>query len=517
MNQYLRKLSAAVMAGALALTVTACGGEETSSPASESGSAPSSQSSQADASETSAPADDGEVVTLKVWGFDYTSTSEDLARVSEAVSEITREKIGVEVEIVRESDAEKLNLAMNSGEQWDLVNYHTFSGGLSTLVHNGMAAPIDDLVEQYGQDAVAAVGEEMMASGVVDGQLYSIPSINVWANSYGVAISNTILEELNIDASTLKTWDDVHEAFLQMKEAHPDMYPLVPAWAGGGMQKAFAFDNLGTGFWDALGILENVHEDSTTVVNMYETDSYREFVEMMYQWNQEGLLMPDATTTTESTKDLIGVVGYAVIENFTPQKKQELANGIYWKDKEGTAVEIVEPFIVSDAGGSSYFIPYVSEHADKAMQLWNLMYTDTDLANTLTYGVEGEDYEFADDTHEVVIRNTDSTYGHIGWSWPNESIAATVEGVEKNIWDQNKTFRDSAAISPALGFKFDNSMLMNEITACNNVIAKYEVGLRWGQLNPDEALPKLNEELYAAGLQTIIDEKQAQLDEFLGK
>ena len=38
------------MAEAIALTVTAGGGEETSSPASESGSAPSSQSSQADAS-----------------------------------------------------------------------------------------------------------------------------------------------------------------------------------------------------------------------------------------------------------------------------------------------------------------------------------------------------------------------------------------------------------------------------------------------------------------------------------
>ena len=224
MNQYLRKMSAVILAGAIALTATACGGG--SSSGSESGSTPSSQ---AESTGTSAPADDGETVTLKVWGFDYTSTSEDLARVSQAVSEITREKIGVEVEIVRESDAEKLNLAMNSGEQWDLVNYHTFSGGLSTLVHNGMAAPIDDLVEQYGQDAAAAVGEEMMAAGVVDGQLYSIPSINVWASSYGVAISSAILDELNIDASTLKTWDDVHEAFLKMKEAHPDMYPLVPA------------------------------------------------------------------------------------------------------------------------------------------------------------------------------------------------------------------------------------------------------------------------------------------------
>ena len=38
------------------------------------------------------------------------------------------------------------------------------------------------------------------------------------------------------------------------------------------MQKTFAFINLGTGFWDALGILENVHDGNTKVVNMYETE-----------------------------------------------------------------------------------------------------------------------------------------------------------------------------------------------------------------------------------------------------
>ena len=81
MNQYLRKMSAVILAGAIALTATACGGG--SSSGSESGSTPSSQ---AESTGTSAPADDGETVTLKVWGFDYTSTSEDLARVSQAVS-----------------------------------------------------------------------------------------------------------------------------------------------------------------------------------------------------------------------------------------------------------------------------------------------------------------------------------------------------------------------------------------------------------------------------------------------
>lgn len=520
MKRNWKRICTMLLAGALILSVSACGSTNTGSSAGSGSSgsqASESAVSEGETSEVSKDEGNGEIAHLKMWSFGYTSTSDDLAAVSEAVSEITRDKIGVEVEIVRESDPEKLNLAMNSGEQWDLVNFHDFSGGLSTLVNNGMAQPIDDLVAEYGQDAVAAVGEEMLNAGKVNGQLYSVPSVAVWANSYGMAISNTILEELDIDTSTLKTWDDIHEALLQMKEAHPDMYPVVPTWSGGGMQKTFAFDNLGTGFWDALGILEDSHEDSTTVVNMYETDSYREFVEMMYQWNQEGLIMPDATTTTQSTGDLVDVVGYAAFENFTPQKKQELANGAYWKDKPGTAVDVIAPFTVSTAGGDSYFIPTVSEHPEKAMQLWNLMYVDKDLANILVYGVEGTHFNYIDDSKEVVKTVDGSTYDVLGWAWPNESIAAVREGIDTDIWDQNRAFMDSAAISPALGFKFDTSMVMNEITACNNVIAKYDTGLRWGELNPDEALSQFNEELYNAGLQTIIDEKQAQLDEFLGK
>ena len=62
------------------------------------------------------------------------------------------------------------------------------------------------------------------------------------------------------------------------------------------MQNVMPYDSLG----DSLGVLENLFEDSTEVVNLYATDTYREFVEMMYQWNQEGLIMPDATTTTEN-------------------------------------------------------------------------------------------------------------------------------------------------------------------------------------------------------------------------
>lgn len=502
MKKIMNRAGAAALAAMLAMTLSACGG---------SNNAGTENSRTVTGTGTEASEGNDEIVKLRVWGFGYTSTADDCAAVAEAINEITRDKIGVEIELVRSGDAEKLNLALTSGEQLDLVNYHTYTGGLSTLVNNGMAMPIDDLVAQYGQDMVAAVGEDMLAMGKINDVLYSVPSLTqVGASSYGMSMRGDILAEMNIDPETVQTWDDVHDVLVQVKNTYPDMYPVVPAWAGGGQQKTFAFDNLGTGFWDGLGILENAHDDSTTVVNMYETDSYREFVERMYRWNQEGLLMPDATTSNENS--LCATVGFSTFDNGGPRRAGELSNE--W-GHDAVVIQLVEPFMASGIGGSSFFIPSVCEHPEKAMQLWNLMYTDKEIDNILVNGVEGVHFEYADESH-IKIKGG-STYDVFEWAWPNGELAAVREGIDPEEWSKVREFDASASRSPALGFRFDNTRVMNEITACNNVIAKYDVGLRWGELNPEETLPKFNEELKAAGLDTIIAEKQAQLDAFLAE
>ena len=57
--------------------------------------------------------------------------------------------------------------------------------------------------------------------------------------------------------------------------------------------------------------------------------------------------------------------------------------------------------------------------------------------------------------------------------------------------------------------------ILNQVTACNNVISAYHTALRWGAMDPDENLPKFIAELESAGINDIIAEKQKQLDEFL--
>ena len=72
-------------------------------------------------------------------------------------------------------------------------------------------------------------------------------------------------------------------------------------------------------------------------------------------------------------------------------------------------------------------------------------------------------------------------------------------------------------MSPALGFNFDSSSVTNEITACDNVVAQYATALELGAVDVDTVLPQFIEALQKANVNKIIEEKQAQLDAWLGQ
>ena len=59
--------------------------------------------------------------------------------------------------------------------------------------------------------------------------------------------------------------------------------------------------------------------------------------------------------------------------------------------------------------------------------------------------------------------------------------------------------------------------LKNVITACTNVVNKYHKALVCGALDPETTLPQFNSELKDAGIDAIIEEKQAQLDAWLAE
>ena len=113
--------------------------------------------------------------TVRVWGYGD-ANSDDLKAVSEKISEITRGKIGVNVDLYRTMDSEKLNLALTSGEKMDLVCIHGMS--LSTLISTGRILPLDELFEEYAKDVKAVVSDEDLRCGRTEGILYTLPTNN---------------------------------------------------------------------------------------------------------------------------------------------------------------------------------------------------------------------------------------------------------------------------------------------------------------------------------------------------
>lgn len=325
---------------------------------------------------------DDDVVKLKIWVFGEGST-EECEKVSEALSEITREKIGAEVEIYQTIDTEKLNLAMTSGEKLDLVCAHNLDR--SGLVSSGMLLPLDDLYTEYAPDAAAMVKEEDTKALYFDDQMYFLPSNGDKARASGVMMRKDILDELGINADDIKGMDDFHDVLVKVKENYPDLYPLVPSWVGGGMQKTFHIDDI----YNGLVVLENGFDPSdTTITSQYETQEWKDFCNYMYQWNQEGLLMPDAATSTDNSP--MSTVGFADYENLIPGKEADFSKG---NGHEFVSAQFVEPLKDTERNKGIWCIPAGCEYPEKAMELWNLLYSDKEVATMAAYGIEGVNYE----------------------------------------------------------------------------------------------------------------------------
>ena len=155
------------------------------------------------------------------------------------------------------------------------------------------------------------------------------------------------------------------------------------------------------------------------------------------------------------------------------------------------------------------------------MMVLSEMYLNPEMADILINGIEGEHFIYMDDrsmiTYPEGVDASNTTYSSVAWCWLNELISTPWETDGPDIWKDTIAFNNSAHNSIAKGFMWDNSKVLNEITACNNVRDKYENALSCGTLDPQVTIPRYVEELKSAGIDTIIAEKQSQLDAWLAQ
>lgn len=512
-----KKLLAFLLCAFMLLSLCACAGDTQGGSTPSTGGSPAS-SGAPDSTPESGGTDTGgseqEPYTVKILMCGDANTA-DCEAVAAAASEITLEKWNTTIELVRygySAYADQQNLMLASGEKLDLMA----SMSLTTPngANNGQILPLDDLLKSDGQDLLAAISDVDWGCTSVNGQIYGVRNNKELATGYGYAMLTAVLDELGVDPETIKTEADFDALLRQVKEAYPDMYPLVSDRGTMGWYIAY-FDELGGDY----GVLENCTTDDTTVVNLFETDTYKNAVTARYNWQQEGLMLPDGASSSEGANDLMAAgKAFARITNVKPGIAGELERGSIGQPV--TVIEMTDPFSCTSHLSNQWYIAHNSEQPARAMQILNEMYVSEDLCNLFINGVEGQHYILKDESSGIIgypdgVDATNTGYSTAAWAWPNELISYVWEMDSPTLWTDTTAFNEEAAPSPAKGFTWNNESVLSEIAACNNALAKYRNALDCGDLNPEEALPKLNAELEAAGLKDIIREKQAQLDAWL--
>jgi putative aldouronate transport system substrate-binding protein len=460
----------------------------------------------------------GNVTHLNMMFITFTGAPVDTQVVQDAMNAITVGKLGIEVELQITdfgSYRQNLTLALSGGEQVDILS--TVGAGFPTLVAQGYLTDLEenDLIKTYGAGIIDAVGQEYIDACRVGGILYGVPNNRDMAQGRGcAAIATEYLTGIGYDvpegSEIVKiTIEELNDIYARLHEKYPDKEVYRPATISMGQ-----FSNVDSLGGSVYGVLTDYGAE-LKVVNLFETDFYRTYCQRMYDYNRKGYISPDAATDTTAVTELVKA---GTLMSYTtggkPGIRQQETNLC---GRPMTIFQTLDDYISSSAIASfPWAISINTVSAEKTMTLLNEFYTNPDLANLLAWGIEGKHYKVLDsgliDYADGVDATTSGWNHSVGWQMPNQFITHIWTGNDPKLWENIKAFNTNAKKSAACGFTYDNTGSATELTAVQNVYEEYQKSLEYGFVDPATGIPEMNGKLMTAGLQKIIDDKQAQLD-----
>lgn len=447
--------------------------------------------------------DSKDIPTL-VWWTIGGQVPNNFDKAVEAMNAYTAEKIGVKIDIKVASWGEwdtKINTIVNTGEPFDIM--FTNSGKYSKQVAMGAFADITDLVQSETPDLYKLIPEKVWEGTKIGGKYYSVPTYKDSALTQYWVFDDKYVQKYNIDINSIKTLQDLDKPLRAMKAEGKSFYPL-PMTQGEGLNGFFnAYDDLTLGF-APIGV--KADDTSRTVVSVLEQPDIMNNLKILHQWYQDGLINPDAPTKTENDKGRPFFAAQAF-------PGAEISWQINDAVQKYVMVQNYGPiYTTSTIQGSLNAISANSKYKKEALKYLELVNTDPKLRNMLAFGELGVDYQNVDG--EKVIERTSDTWPLAAYTQGTFFNLAVNKGAPEDQWEQVKKLNEVATSSTALGFALDITDLQTEVANCQAVWDKYKYELITGASDPEKMVPKITAELKSAGMDTIMNAAQEQINNY---
>lgn len=492
-----KKLLAAGLAAMMAFgTLAGCGSSGNGGSGGSGGSSGGSGSSGKEA-------DSGEIVNLK-WVTIGSGMPDNYDSWISKVNDYIGEKIGVNLEMEVISWAswdDRRNIIISTNEPYDII----FGIGKNYIsdINLGAYCDITDLIDENMPGLNELMPEKYWTAVEVDGRIYGVPSYKDSAISNYAVWDKELVDEYNLDISSLLELEDLTETFEKLKADKND-YPVYIK--NDGIYHIFdVYDQIGGGT-QILGVRYD-DEDARVCFTLEEPDIHSE-LETIHEWYQKGLINPDAATLSEGR----------VYNMWRVAQGWESAGVTSWGPQMGkeVAVQKLGDTILSNetVRGSINMISTNSKYPEKCLQLLDLVNTDTKLRDMFYYGEEGVDFEY---TQDGKAHKLNQDWELPGYTQGTYFTVTPVDTDKVGQWDEIKELNEQAVPSKMLGFTFDTSQVADKLANCSEIWLRYRSEVMTGVQDPATCIPKMKEELMKAGWQDVMDEAQKQVDEFVAQ
>lgn len=445
------------------------------------------------------PGGTDEIVTLK-WVQLGSGMPSNYDAWAKELNSYLEEKIGVnvDVEVISWGDwGDRRNVMINSGEYFDVL--FTDSGNFMSDITIGAYYDLKDILATASPELYEYIPADYWASVTVDEGVYAVPTYKDSSLSNYIVWDKALAEKYAPDYRNLNTLMSLTDTLKAIKEGE-GITPF-PIESNGLSMILSMYDGMGIDL-PFLGV--RYDDETRTVVSVLEQDDIMEQLNTIHGWYKDGIINTDASTVDQGpTYKAVSIAqGWpsAAITTWGPSM------GV-----EADAVQINKTIVSnSTVRGSMNAIYAGSKYPEKALQLLQIVNLDPKVRDMFYYGLEGDNFEYVDS--KINKLNTD--WPMAGYTQGTFFTISPLADTEFNQWDEVKALNENAEPSVLLGFSADSSNIQNELANCKEVFTKYQSELMTGTRNPEELVPVVIDELKAAGLDNILAEAQAQINEY---
>lgn len=387
---------------------------------------------------------------------------------------------------------EKMQLAMTSGEVYDLAFTSVWANSFPANVSKGAYIPLNELLEPY-PELRSLFRPEMWEAVTIDGDIYGVPNNQIMTTQHGLWFKKDLVDKYGIDIHAIKSIEDLGDVLQVIKDNEPDIIPIREGYP------AEVFSPVTYPQFGGYRV-----DPATGKVVSTEEERFRRF-KLMREWNQKGYFPADVATLKNDEALLNEGKIFSRYSRPKPGADAEIAG------KYGYEV-VTLPTGPAEINASAVLstltaVSRTSKHPERAVMLIDLVNKDREIYNLLSFGIEGQDYTKVE---EKRIEPIAGGYLAPNWMIGNVFNSYLIPGQSDDVWEETKALNDSATVDPFIAYTFDRTPVESELARISAIEAEFGPILKNGLDDPDKTYAAYIEKRLAAGYDKVVAEIERQ-------